>query len=121
MAFDDDVYFELRRCTTPDSIFADTIAVVPKSGGNLLYLPIAAEVAGASTVVVDARRGVSWVGWVEEPRHETRNYPTSLDGRTVTKIMNPLEIYDSEAPIFMTDDVYTYSWYLGEIIRWPEP
>ena len=116
-----DVYFDVRRCTTPD-YFTDAIAIVSKSGGPVRYLPIADEVVGSSGYVVDVRRGVSWIGWVEQPRHLVRNYRTSLDGRTVTKLENSAEApWDTYAAILRTDDTFTWAWLPGQLLRWREP
>jgi len=116
-----DVYFDVRRCSTPD-YFTDAIAIVSKSGGPVRYLPIAEEVVGSSGYVVDVRRGVSWIGWVEQPRHLVRNYRTSLDGRTVTKLDNSAEApWDTYASILRTDDTFTWAWLPGQLLRWREP
>ncbi len=119
MLLGNDIYFDVRRCTNPDYA-TDAIAIVSKSGGPLRYLPIAEEVVGSSSYVVDGRRGISWIGWVEQPRHLVSNYRTSIDGRTVTKLENPAEVY-TYASILRTDDTFTWAWLPGQLLRWREP
>ena len=121
MLLGNDIYFDIRRCSDPDYA-QDAIAIVAKAGGPLRFLPIAEEVVGSSGYALDVRRGVSWAGWVEQPRHLVRNYRTSLDGRTVTKLENPAEApWDTYAAILRTDSSFTWAWLPGQLLRWPEP